>query len=69
MAVYFPTFSNTIKRFQGKAADEKGRNVPIHSSSLYALRLESVPGGLEIIKKSVLTIRGNKRVQTAVLWQ
>jgi len=69
MAIYFPTFSNTIKRFQGKAADEKGRNVPIHGSSLYTLRLESVPAGLEIIKKNVLIIRGSERVQTAVQWQ
>lgn len=69
MADYFPTFSSTIKRFQGKAADEKGRNVPIHGFSLYTMRLESVPAGLEIIKNNVLIIRGSERVQPAVQWQ
>jgi hypothetical protein len=69
MVIYFPTFSNTIQRFEGKAADEKGRNVPIHGSSLYTPRLESVRAGLEIIKKNVNIIRGSERVQTAVQWQ
>ena len=67
MADYFPTFSNTIKRFQDKAADEKGRNVPIHGSSLYTLSLKSVPTGLNKTRTSSLFVA--VRVQTPFQWQ